>query len=91
MIATDGPARNKDGFPTVGVTDSLVNNLIASLKGWGIPINPTLFGPLRSCLYPRIFRSNNVINATFSSTGTIIKSSLIMFKIALARKEFLYN
>jgi len=32
----------------VGLTNSFLNNLIASAKGWGRPINPTLFGPLRN-------------------------------------------
>lgn len=33
IIATAGPMRNSAGLPTVGVTLSFVNNLIASLKG----------------------------------------------------------
>ena len=30
---------------------SLVSNLKASAKGWGNPAKPTLFGPLRICIY----------------------------------------
>lgn len=38
----------------------LLNNLIASLKGCKIPINPTLLGPFRIWIYLRIFRSRIV-------------------------------
>lgn len=37
-----------DIFAGVGLICSLVNNLIASAKGWGIPISITLLGPLRN-------------------------------------------
>merc|ERR1712110_812274 len=37
-------------FDKFGKTNSLENNLIASLKGCISPINLTLFGPLRICL-----------------------------------------
>jgi len=50
-------------------TLSLENSLIASLKGCRIPPAPTLFGPFRSWLYPKIFRSSNVMKATFKSTA----------------------
>lgn len=42
---------------------SFVNNFKASAKGWGIPMIPTLFGPFRIWMYPRIFRSNKVKKA----------------------------
>lgn len=38
----------------------LLNSLIASLKGCKIPINPTLFGPFRIWIYPKILRSKIV-------------------------------
>lgn len=38
----------------------LLNNLIASLKGWRIPKKPTLLGPFRIWIYLRIFRSKIV-------------------------------
>lgn len=44
----------------VGVDCSLVNSLIASAKGTGIPIRLGLFGPFRVWKYPRNFRSINV-------------------------------
>lgn len=34
-------------FAGVGLACSFTNSLIASEKGWGIPIRPTLFGPFR--------------------------------------------
>lgn len=36
-----------------------------------------MFGPFRSCIYPRTFRSIRVRNATARSTGTIIVRRLI--------------
>lgn len=38
----------------------LLNNLIASLNGWRIPIKPTLLGPFRIWIYPNTFRSRIV-------------------------------
>lgn len=52
---------------SVGLFNSLVNNLAASAKGWGIPMSLTLLGPFRSWIYPKIFRSNNVKNAIAKS------------------------
>jgi len=69
-------------FDKFGKTNSLENNLIASLKGCINPINLTLLGPLRICLYPKILRSNNVTNATFTKIKIIkIKylTSLIIY------------
>lgn len=37
-----------------------------------------MFGPLRSCIYPRIFRSTNVRKATASKMGTISEIMLII-------------
>lgn len=50
----------------VGFICSFVNSLRASAKGWGRPNSPTLFGPFRSCAYPRILRSRRVKNAIAS-------------------------
>lgn len=47
-----------------GITCSLVNNLIASLKDCKIPDNPTLLGPFRNWIYPKTFRSSKTIKAT---------------------------
>lgn len=37
-----------------------------------------MFGPLRNCIYPRIFRSVRVKNAMAKRIGTIRRSRLIM-------------
>ena len=58
-------------FDKFGNTSSLENNLIASLNGCIRPINLTLLGPLRIWLYPKIFRSNSVTNATFTKIKII--------------------
>lgn len=58
-------------FDRFGNTNSLEKSLIASLKGCIRPIKLTLLGPLRIWLYPRIFRSNRVTNATFTRIKTI--------------------
>jgi len=54
-----------------GKTNSFENNLIASLNGCISPINLTLLGPFRIWLYPKIFRSNNVTNATLTKIKII--------------------
>ena len=48
LIAKEGPSKNSFLSPALGVTTSLVNNLIASLKGCANPTNLTLLGPLRN-------------------------------------------
>lgn len=42
-----GATINGDLLAGVGLACSFTNNLMASENGCGIPINPTLFGPLR--------------------------------------------
>lgn len=54
-----------------GRTGSLINNFIPSAKGWKRPQGPTIFGPLRCCMYPSIFRSIRVKNATANKIGII--------------------
>lgn len=51
----------------------LLPNLIASPRGWRIPINETLFGPYRQPIIPKILRSKSVKNATEIKPGRIIK------------------
>lgn len=65
-----GQMRNGKTLTKVGLTNSFLNNLTASAKGWGKPINPTLFGPLRSWKYPNPLRSNKVKKATAKSAQT---------------------
>lgn len=59
---------------------SFVYNLIASENGCKIPINPTLFGPNRICIYPKIFRSNKVIKATATKEVIVKIIKLIIVK-----------
>ena len=69
IIAKPGPIKNSLPLPYLGIIFSLENNLIASLNGCKIPAILTLFGPFRKWAYPKIFRSNKVIKATFTNTG----------------------
>lgn len=55
-----GATINGTLFVGVGLACSLTNNLIASENGCGIPISPTLLGPLRRWKYPKNFRSIKV-------------------------------
>lgn len=55
--------RNGVRFEGVGEEDCLLNNFRASAIGWGSPNRDTLFGPLRSWVYPKIFRSRRVKKA----------------------------
>lgn len=71
-IANAGPKLKALVFLMAGASGSFENNLIASLNGCSSPPNLTLLGPLRSCEYPKIFRSIRVIKATLISTGIII-------------------
>jgi hypothetical protein len=45
-----------------------MNSLTASAIGCNKPIKDGLLGPIRLWEYPRIFRSNKVINATLIKT-----------------------
>lgn len=56
-----------------GRSGSLMKSFRASAIGWRRPWGPTTLGPLRSCIYPRTFRSIRVRNATASNTGTIME------------------
>lgn len=49
---------------------------MASLKGWKIPINPNLLGPLRIWIKPKTLRSNKVKNATLNNKKIIINKVL---------------
>lgn len=40
-----------------------------------------MFGPFRSCIYPRTFRSSKVRKATAKRMGTIYARGLIMWVI----------
>lgn len=70
----------KNSFQLEFILNSICfkKSLIASLNGWMIPHSPVLFGPSRIWESPKIFRSNRVTKATFTNTGMIIKSILII-------------
>lgn len=52
-------------------------NLTASEKGCNSPVNPTLFGPIRYCIYPKILRSSKVMKATEISAKIIRSITLV--------------
>lgn len=56
-------------------------NLTASAMGCKSPRIPTLFGPIRICMYPKIFRSKSVINATLTKEKIKIVSRDIICKV----------
>ena len=56
-IVITGAKRKTTLLEFVGIIFSFVNNFIASAKGWNSPNGPTTFGPLRSCIAPKIFLS----------------------------------
>lgn len=71
VSASMGAARKRNGDEVDGRIGSLINNFTPSAMGCSSPYGPTTFGPLRSCMYPRTFRSIRVRKATASRTGTI--------------------
>lgn len=76
-----GESTKKIGVDFEGLNFSFINSFIPSAKGCSSPRGPTNFGPLRSCIYPRVFRSSKVNNATASNMGTITNKRFITFKI----------
>ena len=54
-------------FLNRGIVICLEISFIASAKGCIKPKNPTLFGPIRIWIFPRIFCSIKVVKATASS------------------------
>lgn len=65
-----GAIMNSDVDVANGRRGSLINSFIASANGWRTPYGPTIFGPFRSCMYPKIFRSTSVRNAMAIKIGT---------------------
>lgn len=64
-----GAMMNMETEEVDGRRGSFVKSLIASAKGCSRPYGPTMFGPFRSCIYPRIFRSTSVRNAMARRMG----------------------
>lgn len=73
---------------SVGLVISLRNSFIASARGWGIPAIPTLLGPFRNWIYPKIFRSRSVKNAIAAKAmiiviiGGVIEENIIKGAVA---------
>ena len=82
--ASIGAKRNKIGEEVEGRIGSLIKSLTPSAMGWRRPYGPTMLGPLRSCIYPRTFRSIRVRKATARRTGTIKARGLRMWVIRVA-------
>lgn len=76
--ASMGAMMNMVVEDVAGRRGSLVNSLIASAKGWSKPCGPTMFGPFRSCIYPRVLRSTKVRNATARRMGRVSIRMLII-------------
>lgn len=81
--ASIGARMNNRGEEVEGRTGSLINSLTPSAIGCRRPYGPTILGPLRSCMYPRTFRSISVRNATASKTGTMKARGLRMCVISV--------
>lgn len=67
--ASVGVRINSVGEEGDGRIGSLVNNFTPSAIGCRRPYGPTMFGPFRSCMYPKIFRSSRVRKATAIKIG----------------------
>lgn len=60
-----GAIINKDIEVVKGRIGSFINNFMASANGCKMPYGPTMLGPFRSCMYPKILRSTNVRKARY--------------------------
>lgn len=65
-----GAIINKDIEVVKGRIGSFINNFMASANGCKMPYGPTMLGPFRSCMYPKILRSTNVRKAMAIRMGT---------------------
>lgn len=66
----NGEKKNRYGEAVDGFRVSFINSFRASANGCSRPYGPTIFGPLRNCIYPNTLRSTRVRKATASSIGT---------------------
>lgn len=69
VSAIIGEMVNRIGDDMVGLVGSFMISLIPSAIGCRSPMGPTMLGPFRSCMYPRILRSSRVKNATAIRIG----------------------
>lgn len=69
-----------------GRMGSFINSFIASANGWKIPYGPTMLGPFRNCIYPKILRSTSVKKAIAIRIG--IRRVRILIKYTILRRGF---
>lgn len=74
-----GDSVNRMGEDMVGFVVSLMINFRPSAMGCSRPAGPTRLGPLRSCMYPRSFRSSSVRNATAIRIDRMYSVGWMMF------------
>ena len=80
-MAIIGESLNIKELVLLGFIFSLIISFIASAIGWNNPNSPTMFGPFRICVLPKIFRSISVRKATVSSMGSSVRVVWIIFII----------
>ena len=73
LMAIIGESLNIKELVLLGFIFSLIISFIASAIGWNNPNSPTMFGPFRICVLPKIFRSISVRKATVSSMGSSVR------------------
>ena len=61
-----------------------MKTFMASAMGWSRPCDPTMFGPLRSCIYTSTLRSTNVRRAMVRRIG-IINERILIINMLLGR------
>lgn len=83
MRASIGAIIKRMGEEVEGRTGSLMKSFTPSAMGCRRPNGPTMFGPFRSCIYPKTFRSSNVRKATANSTGTMIAKGWMRWVISI--------
>ena len=69
--ANIGASVNMTEEEVEGRLGSLIKSFRPSANGWSRPQGPTTLGPLRACMWPRIFRSTRVRKATARRTQII--------------------
>ena len=87
-----GAIINKDIEVVKGRIGSFINNFMASANGCKMPYGPTMLGPFRSCMYPKILRSTNVRKAMAIRMGTrsvriLIKNTICLLYTSDAADE----
>ena len=81
LIANMGESLNIMELDLLGLIFSFIINFIASAIGCSSPKNPTILGPFRICVLPRIFRSISVKKATVNNIGKNVRVVCVMLII----------